>query len=791
MDLMFKKVDFHCKDNNSAHHTSEITVDQLIVRRGQSFLLTFHLPRPFNPHQDQLLLTALTGTRSSEERGTLSVFGIPEDAMPRSLEAKAVWRAELHNTSDLSVGRVTLAVTPPADSPVGKYFLTMKKSKEEASFGSLVVLFNPWCSDDCVFMIDEDERQEYVMNEQGIIYKGTDIYITSIAWDFGQFEEDVVDICLKLLDVNPKNLRDPADDVSARCNPIYVSRVVSAMINSYDDRGVLVGSWGDNFRNGVLPSRWNGSVTILQLWHQYNCHPVKYGQCWVFAGVMCTVMRCLGIPCRVVTNYQSAHDTNKSLTIDIFHSDHGVKTKKTKDSVWNYHVWVEAWMKRPDLNKDGSYDGWQVLDPTPQERSKGVFCCGPASVIAIKNGDTHLKYDVPFVFAEVNADCIDWLITANGSKETLWSDTKRIGQHISTKSVGSSMRRTITDSYKHREGTTSERATFKHAITREYSREGHVRKEVTEAEGGVREEMNEVEGPADGVIPPREVSMRIKEKRFEGNLRGLELKYCGGWQASGIPLYWPSWPLGGSGATVHWSYQGGLEDFVHFCQREPEHTNFISLLLVSKPMNGKDINLNLVLHSMDQMARPLFINISIQAMRYTGTPAEHILTEVREKMLQPGQNLSIPILIPFSMYGKHMVYCDSLKVSAIATDKMDPKQVYLTESNIVVQDPPLSITVLGQATQYRELTVDVTFLNPLSETLKNCTITVSGSGLIKRVIEGRIGALRQGQNVRFRILFAPYKAGLKTLLANFDCPTFRDIKSSCTIDVKPHRPFYY
>ncbi len=32
----------------------------------------------------------------------------------------------------------------------------------------------------------------------------------------------------------------------------------------------------------------------------------------------------------------------------------------------NYHVWVEGWMKRPDLSQDSFYDGWQVLDPTPQ-----------------------------------------------------------------------------------------------------------------------------------------------------------------------------------------------------------------------------------------------------------------------------------------------------------------------------------------------------------------------------------------------------------------------------------------
>lgn len=34
-------------------------------------------------------------------------------------------------------------------------------------------------------------------------------------------------------------------------------------------------------------------------------------------------------------------------------------------------MWVEAWMRRPDLDEGGDYDGWQVLDPTPQEKSNG------------------------------------------------------------------------------------------------------------------------------------------------------------------------------------------------------------------------------------------------------------------------------------------------------------------------------------------------------------------------------------------------------------------------------------
>lgn len=36
----------------------------------------------------------------------------------------------------------------------------------------------------------------------------------------------------------------------------------------------------------------------------------------------------------------------------------------------NFHCWVESWMRRDDL--PAGNHGWQVLDPTPQERSDGT-----------------------------------------------------------------------------------------------------------------------------------------------------------------------------------------------------------------------------------------------------------------------------------------------------------------------------------------------------------------------------------------------------------------------------------
>ncbi len=59
-------------------------------------------------------------------------------------------------------------------------------------------------------------------------------------------------------------------------------------MNSNDDKGVLTGNWSDDFSDGVNPSKWSGSADILRMWAETQFRPVKYGQCWVFAAVMCT-----------------------------------------------------------------------------------------------------------------------------------------------------------------------------------------------------------------------------------------------------------------------------------------------------------------------------------------------------------------------------------------------------------------------------------------------------------------------------------------------------------------------
>lgn len=95
-----------------------------------------------------------------------------------------------------------------------------------------------------------------------------------------------------------------------------------------------MGNWSGAYEDGRSPTFWNGSVKILQEYYDKG-KPVKYGQCWVFSGVLTTVLRAIGIPARSVTNYDSAHDTDNTMTIDKFINEEGEDVDKLNhDSVW-------------------------------------------------------------------------------------------------------------------------------------------------------------------------------------------------------------------------------------------------------------------------------------------------------------------------------------------------------------------------------------------------------------------------------------------------------------------------
>ncbi|NXC52007.1 TGM4 glutamyltransferase, partial [Aleadryas rufinucha] len=443
-------IDFLKSQNTRQHHTDGYNIKNLVVRRGQPFHVQVSLNRELRT-ADKLSLRFGIGENPMKNRGSLL-------SLKPEREDFNGWKISVVKKNSKEC---LLSVTSSPNSPVGIYNLHVKTGTNvyKPENGVIYLLFNPWCEDDVVYLANEAQRKEYVLNDTGYIYVGSAYSIYDRPWNYGQFEEFVLDACMYLLDKSKLSLSDRRD-------PAKVSRAMSALVNANDDNGVLLGNWSGKYISGTSPMDWIGSVTILQKYYKTK-KPVRYGQCWVFAGVLNTVMRCLGVPSRCVSTFDAAHDTEENLRVDVYLNERGEKLNSLSfDSVWNFHVWNDVWMKRTDLPE--GFNGWQAIDSTPQEQSQGLFQCGPCPVKAVREGDVYLPYDGKFVYAEVNADRVYWVVKKVNGKDKYFkigTETQDIGKNISTKAVGQNRREDITREYKYPEGSKEERKSMQRAYS--------------------------------------------------------------------------------------------------------------------------------------------------------------------------------------------------------------------------------------------------------------------------------------------------------------------------------------
>jgi transglutaminase 1 len=444
------------KKNEKVNNTAVYDTDKLVLRRGNDFSVRFILSRAFDKKTDALNVEFRRGSNPQFREGT---------RFECLVERRAVREWEWKGTIDSSDGKmVTASLHVPVDAPIGEYEMvaeavdldTKKQDTREADRNA-VILFNPWDKDDDVYIEDDRARQEYVLNGSGKIWAGSSSNTFTWSWEFQQFESYSLNSALYLLDRFGLNSE-------LRRSPVHVSRTCATMVNANDnDGGILFGNWSGKYHPYTPPSAWSGSGAILeQYWKTKEV--VKYAQCWVFGGTLTSVLRALGIPCRPVTNFVSAHDTDASRSIDYyFDSNHEEMPNLCSDSLWSYHVWIEGWMERPDLK--GAYGGWQALDATPQvpiaHSAGGVFTLGPAPVAAIKEGKD-MKFDTDFITSEVSAEVCYHLMNADtGMFTQVKTNTSKAGKMMLTKAVGSPDSVDIMSSYKYPEYSLEERAALK------------------------------------------------------------------------------------------------------------------------------------------------------------------------------------------------------------------------------------------------------------------------------------------------------------------------------------------
>ncbi|KAJ8375073.1 hypothetical protein SKAU_G00056530 [Synaphobranchus kaupii] len=412
------------KQNNVDHHTDLFEEEVLIVRRGQEFNIDIVFPPESTPDSHAIYVKFEIGGNASEIKRTKII-------LPPVTGIETDWKIKVMESSGR---KVPVYITSPPDCIVGRFKLTAgilfnnQIRWEAKTVNDVYILFNPWLDTDTVYMRSESERKEYVLEQAGCLFNGTGSHPEVVPWNFGQFQEGILTTCLEILD-------DSNISITNRGDPVIVVRMGSALINSQDDNGVL--------------------------YHRKK-HPVRYAQCWVYAGVFNTFMRCLGIPARVITNFRSAHDNDGNLKIDIvLTSTYEFDRIRTKDSLWNYHCWNECYLDRNDL--PSGLGGWQVVDSTPQETSDGLYRCGPASVEVVKHGLICYPFDSRFVFAEVNSDIVFRAPGPNGWLEVISVDRTTVGWKMVTKAIGTRRYVDITNEYKFPEGTVESEMTVKNA----------------------------------------------------------------------------------------------------------------------------------------------------------------------------------------------------------------------------------------------------------------------------------------------------------------------------------------
>ncbi|CAK9297585.1 unnamed protein product [Gordionus sp. m RMFG-2023] len=463
-------VDLSVKTNTDLHRTSKYDIvrreEVLVVRRGQSFTIQISFKENFDPKLHEIKFVFDLGPSANVINGTKQVIEVEDETLPvkhwgcrkKAIQGNRVW-VECLAAPNTAIGMWRLSIVSASVADATNF------DRREIVFKikkPIFILFNPWCKADSVFFDDDEWRKECVMRDVGKIWMGTSKDIHSRMWSYGQYEENVLSCAFLALDMTkmPQQRRN---------NPIEVCRAISAIVNSLDDRGILEGNWSGSYKKGVNPTDWQGSTQIMQKYYKTR-NSVKYGQCWVFAGVTTTILRALGIPCRTITNFNSAHDTNLNLSVDeIYNEKMEIREEISTDSIWNFHVWNECWMTRPDL--PSGYGGWQLLDSTPQEKSENIHRCGPVSIKAIRNGNVGLQYDTGFAFAEVNADVVSWILKGRNNRKPIFlnRDEHRIGQSISCTKPNSISnmdddRHDITNDYKPEEKTGENKASVLNAL---------------------------------------------------------------------------------------------------------------------------------------------------------------------------------------------------------------------------------------------------------------------------------------------------------------------------------------
>ncbi len=376
-DPTINSIDLREDYNSRSSHTEKYkttTNPRLVIRRTESTTVHVVTNKDATPENWTFVIKAKRLWDGTEEP-VVDSTGIPTPVDKWSYYRSG---ANVINENDQ---KIFLWFTVPPNAKVGTYEMRLEATAKTMNNGGaqtysmtkvfpkkVVVLFNPfknpvWVNDEAVYIANKSEIDEYVMGEEGGWTNRS--YGPYVPWGVSQFDEVTLDVWNYILD------KTPGID---RSSPVAVSREFSGSCNwRYWTQGIIEGNWDGGFTPANTPHQWKSTADVLKKYTSVGppYKTVQYGQCWVFGNVMTSLLRSSGIGARTVSVFETGIDNSSPPDghLDEYWRFDAATTTYFRsrilniDSSWNFHVWTEAWMKRPDLTGG---DGWQELDPTSQ-----------------------------------------------------------------------------------------------------------------------------------------------------------------------------------------------------------------------------------------------------------------------------------------------------------------------------------------------------------------------------------------------------------------------------------------
>ncbi|CAL8135549.1 unnamed protein product [Orchesella dallaii] len=446
-------IEWFQRDNGREHRTDRYEMIQdfrrgnPVYRRGQNFFFAVRLAsgRVLDLQRTPIFVTFNFGSNPSIGKNTrvcLTVTG-DRDFIQRD---KSDWDIRVHHQDG---NTLTLQVNVSPIAPVGVWSCEIQHGNEIFHCrDDIYILFNPYCSEDPVYLDNEQARREYVHNESGKIYRGTVRNPRSQKWLFSQFNDIVLPMATLFLDRYTEGNRDIID-YTQRGSPVYVSRALASMI--FSKFGVL--REPENREENFSTFNFTGTHSVFEKLLEQNLRPVETDQSYIASAVYVSCCRALGLPCRSVTSYRAPQDKN-SLNIDMYWSE---ENERESDLYQPYQCWNDVWMRREDLSTATSHIGWQAIDPN----NKGY---GPAPSEAIRRGEIGLSHNIYHFYSLLNSQIRHFYNNTFPEKINI----DEIGRLIVTKrqerDEDDDEYEDITHLYKKKDGTDDERLLILNAV---------------------------------------------------------------------------------------------------------------------------------------------------------------------------------------------------------------------------------------------------------------------------------------------------------------------------------------